>query len=50
MGREEISKLTDCSLSMGVDGSSAKIDKAKKIDQEETIRLVNYQIGLLWKR
>ena len=38
----KISKLTDCSLSMGVDGSAAMIDKAKKIDSGG-----NYQVGKL---
>jgi len=38
----KLSKLTECALSMGVDGSLAMIDKAKKIDPEGT-----YQVGNL---
>ena len=38
----KLSKLSDCASSMGVDGSSAMIDKAKKIDPEG-----QYQVGRL---
>ena len=38
----KLSKLSDCASSMGVDGSSAMIDKAKKIDPEG-----KYQVGRL---
>jgi trans-aconitate methyltransferase len=37
-----LSKLTDCASSMGVDGSTAMINKAKKIDPEG-----NYEVGNL---